>query len=60
MTLAFFLSWQGVVLIIAKEGGTIAVTNDWIVAIANKNLSPAAGLGAVGDRRRRLRPDQPR
>jgi len=42
VTLAFFLSWQGVVLIIAKEGGTIAVTNDWIVAIANKNLSPAA------------------
>jgi D-xylose transport system permease protein len=43
VTLAFFLSWQGVVLIIAKEGGTIAVTNDWIVAIANKNLSPVAG-----------------
>jgi D-xylose transport system permease protein len=41
VTLAFFLSWQGVVLMIAKEGGTIAVTNDWIVAIANKNLSPA-------------------
>ena len=43
VTLAFFLSWQGVVLIIAKEGGTIAVTHDWIVAIANKNLSPVAG-----------------
>jgi D-xylose transport system permease protein len=43
VTLAFFLSWQGVVLIIAKEGGTIAVTDEWIVAVANKNLSPVAG-----------------
>ncbi len=43
VTLAFFLSWQGVVLIIAKEGGTIAVTNEFIVAVANKNLSPVVG-----------------
>jgi D-xylose transport system permease protein len=43
VTLAFFLSWQGVVLMIAKEGGTIGVTNDVIVAIANRNLAPALG-----------------
>jgi len=43
VTLAFFLSWQGVVLLIAKEGGTIAVTNKLIIAIANKNLSPLLG-----------------
>jgi D-xylose transport system permease protein len=43
VTLAFFLSWQGVVLLIAKEGGTIAVKNSVIVAIANKNLSPVLG-----------------
>jgi D-xylose transport system permease protein len=43
VTLAFFLSWQGVVLMIAKEGGTIAVTNDTIVAIANRNLAPWLG-----------------
>jgi D-xylose transport system permease protein len=43
VTLAFFLSWQGVVLLIAKEGGTIAVTNKLIIAIANKNLSPTLG-----------------
>jgi len=35
VTLAFFLSWQGVVLMIAKEGGTIAVNNDFINGIAN-------------------------
>jgi D-xylose transport system permease protein len=43
VTLAFFLSWQGVVLLIAKEGGTIAVTNKLIISIANKNLSPTLG-----------------
>jgi D-xylose transport system permease protein len=38
VTLAFFLSWQGVVLRIAKEGGTIPINNKVIVAIANRNL----------------------
>ena len=53
VTLAFFLSWQGVVLMIAKEGGTIAVNNDFINDIANKNLSPLLGwlLWAVAGRR---------
>jgi D-xylose transport system permease protein len=43
VTLAFFLSWQGVVLLIAKEGGTIPITNKIIIAIANRNLSPWLG-----------------
>jgi D-xylose transport system permease protein len=42
-TLAFFLAWQGVVLQIAREGGTIAVRNSLILAIVNKNLSDVAG-----------------
>jgi len=42
-TLAFFLAWQGVVLQIAKEGGTIAVNNSLIIALVNKNLSQAMG-----------------
>jgi D-xylose transport system permease protein len=55
-TLAFFLAWQGVVLQIAREGGTIPVNNEVIIALVNKNLSPALGwvlwglvvLGYVG------------
>ena len=43
VTLAFFLSWQGVVLLLAKEGGTIAVTNRLILSIANDNMSPTFG-----------------
>ncbi|MDX6378180.1 MAG: D-xylose transport system permease protein [Gaiellaceae bacterium] len=42
-TLAFFLAWQGVVLLIAKEGGTIPINNELIIAIVNKNLSPLLG-----------------
>jgi D-xylose transport system permease protein len=38
VTLASFLSWQGVVLLIAKEGGTIGISNKVIIAIANRNL----------------------
>jgi D-xylose transport system permease protein len=43
VTLSFFLSWQGVVLLITKEGGTIRVEDDFIIAIENKNMSPALG-----------------
>jgi len=43
VTLAFFLSWQGVVLQLAKETGEIAVKDTLIVAIANKNLKPWQG-----------------
>jgi D-xylose transport system permease protein len=43
VTLSFFLSWQGVVLLITKEGGTIRVEDDFIIAIENKNMAPAVG-----------------
>jgi D-xylose transport system permease protein len=42
-TLAFFLAWQGVVLQIAREGGTIPINNTLIIALVNKNLSPTMG-----------------
>jgi D-xylose transport system permease protein len=42
-TLAFFLAWQGVVLQIAREGGTIPINNTLIIALVNKNLSPVMG-----------------
>jgi D-xylose transport system permease protein len=40
VTLAFFLTYQGVTLEIAKEGGTIPIEdrNKVIIAIANKNM----------------------
>lgn len=38
VTLSTFLAWQGVLLQITKEGGTIAIEDDVIVAIENKNL----------------------
>lgn len=43
VTLSFFLSWQGVVLLIAKEGGTIPIRNDLIIGIVNKNIPPVWG-----------------
>ena len=43
VTLGGFLAFQGVVLIIIGQGGNIPVTNDTIVAIQNKNLTPALG-----------------
>jgi D-xylose transport system permease protein len=42
-TLAFFLAWQGVVLQIAKEGGTIPVRNTLVIALVNKNMSDVLG-----------------
>ncbi|MCU1394045.1 MAG: inner-rane translocator [Ilumatobacteraceae bacterium] len=45
VTLSTFLVWQGVLLRITKEGGTIRIENKSIVAIENKNLS--VGLGWV-------------
>jgi D-xylose transport system permease protein len=38
VTLSFFLAWQGWLLLITKEGGTIRVENDVIVAIENRNM----------------------
>ncbi|MFC4018190.1 sugar ABC transporter permease [Micromonospora sp. GCM10011542] len=49
VTLAGFLAFQGIVLMLMKQGTTIAVRDDVLVAIANRNLSPALGwvLAAV-------------
>ncbi len=43
VTLAGFLAFQGVLLLIVGEGGTIGVTQDTILSIMNKNLSPVLG-----------------
>ncbi|MCU1368086.1 MAG: inner-rane translocator [Ilumatobacteraceae bacterium] len=43
VTLSTFLSWQGILLLITRDGGTIKIENKAIVAIENKNLS--VGLG---------------
>lgn len=43
VTLSTFLSFQGVLLLITKEGGTIGVDNEVIVALANKNLAVPLG-----------------
>ncbi|MFG2057725.1 sugar ABC transporter permease [Micromonospora sp. NPDC048930] len=49
VTLAGFLAFQGVVLMLMKSGANISVRDDTLVAIANRNLSPALGwaLAAV-------------
>jgi D-xylose transport system permease protein len=43
VTLAGFLAWQGVVLWIVGEGGTIVINNSVIDAIEGGNMSPLAG-----------------
>jgi D-xylose transport system permease protein len=43
VTLAGFLGLQGVMLLVIGEGGTIAVRDDTILAIMNKNLPPVFG-----------------
>ncbi|MFE9954469.1 sugar ABC transporter permease [Micromonospora sp. NPDC005299] len=49
VTLAGFLAFQGIVLMLMKEGSNISVRDDTVLAIANRNLSPALGwaLAAV-------------
>ncbi|WFE57984.1 ABC transporter permease [Micromonospora sp. WMMD712] len=49
VTLAGFLAFQGIVLMLMKEGANISVRDDTLVAIANRNLPPAIGwvLAAV-------------
>lgn len=67
VTLALFLAFQGLVLVIIGEGGNVRITNSVILAIQNRNLPGWAGwlfylvlvlgylaLGLSG-RRRRLR-----
>ncbi|MGW6008467.1 sugar ABC transporter permease [Streptomyces sp. NPDC055210] len=50
VTLAAFLGFQGVVLMLLKEGTNISIRDETILAVANNNLSPALGwaLLAVG------------
>ncbi|MDP9416701.1 MAG: ABC transporter permease [Actinomycetota bacterium] len=50
VTLAAFLAFQGILLIIIGQGGTIPIRNDVIVAIANSNVPPLLGwiLWGVG------------
>jgi len=43
VTLAFFLGLQGIVLLIAREGGTISITNELIIAFVNRNMDPILG-----------------
>ncbi|MGW2281284.1 sugar ABC transporter permease [Streptomyces sp. NPDC001770] len=43
VTLAAFLGFQGIVLILLKEGTNISIEDRTILAIANNNLSPALG-----------------
>ncbi len=43
VTLAGFLAFQGVLLLVVGEGGTISITDETILSIMNKNLSPALG-----------------
>lgn len=43
VTLAAFLGFQGIVLILLKEGTNISIEDKTILALANDNLSPALG-----------------
>ncbi|WP_328491675.1 ABC transporter permease [Streptomyces sp. NBC_00414] len=43
VTLAAFLGFQGIVLMLLKEGTNISIRDDTILAVANNNLSPALG-----------------
>ncbi|MGC1214767.1 MAG: ABC transporter permease [Micromonospora sp.] len=43
VTLAGFLAFQGIVLMLMKEGTNISVRDETLVAIANRNLSPVVG-----------------
>ncbi|WP_033220288.1 sugar ABC transporter permease [Kitasatospora phosalacinea] len=43
VTLAAFLGFQGIVLILLKEGTNVSIKDPTILAIANDNLSPVLG-----------------
>ncbi|WP_128378150.1 sugar ABC transporter permease [Streptomyces cavernae] len=43
VTLAAFLGFQGIVLMLLKEGTNISIRDQTILAVANDNLSPALG-----------------
>jgi|UniRef100_UPI004049AB86 D-xylose transport system permease protein len=43
VTLAAFLAFQGILLLLAGEGGTIPIADKTILAVQNSNLSPIQG-----------------
>lgn len=47
VTLAAFLAFQGLVLLLIKGGTIIAIRDETILAVANKNLPPALGWGLL-------------
>ncbi|MDF5757924.1 ABC transporter permease [Spongiactinospora sp. TRM90649] len=47
VTLAAFLAFQGVLLVLVEEGTNISIRDETILAIANKNLPPALGWAVL-------------
>ncbi|CAN2233247.1 sugar ABC transporter permease [Candidatus Planktophila dulcis] len=43
VTLAAFLAFQGILLLLAGEGGTIPIADETILAVQNSNMSPLQG-----------------
>jgi D-xylose transport system permease protein len=43
VTLAAFLAFQGILLLLAGEGGTIPIADETILAVQNNNLTPMQG-----------------
>ena len=43
VTLAAFLAFQGILLLLAGEGGTIPIADETILAVENSNLTPLQG-----------------
>lgn len=43
VTLAAFLAFQGILLLLAGEGGTIPIADETILAVENSNMSPIQG-----------------
>ena len=48
VTLACFLAFQGILLLIAGEGGTIGISDPAVLAVENSNLSVTASWGFWG------------
>ena len=55
VTLALFIAWQGVILQLIGEGGTLGLRDPVIIAVANGSMSTAGQLAAVPGGRGRLR-----
>jgi D-xylose transport system permease protein len=43
VTLALFLAFQGILLLLAGEGGTTPIADKTILAVENSNLTPIQG-----------------